>query len=261
MTHYLIYKITNLVNGKFYIGQHKTDNLEDNYWGSGLSIQRAIHKYGIENFVFTVLIDLKNEEEMNLLEELVVNEDFISRPDVYNMKVGGKGGWPSVKGEKNPMYGRRVQDCMTPEEVERWKANISKATSGENNPMYGHVWSDEARHQMSKSVKEAMKDPSIRQHISNVRKAQITTKTKEERILMTKPMSDALRGCKYWNNGIDTVLSKECPGKGWTLGNLSRSKTNTGRHWYNDGNRNVFCEVRPPGFSAGLIRKKKKSEN
>lgn len=101
-----------------------------------------------------------------------------------------------------------------------------------------------------------MKDPSIRQHISNVKKAQMATKTKEERRLMTKSMSDAVRGCKYWNNGIDTVLSKECPGEGWTLGNLSRSKTNTGRHWYNNGTHNVFCEVCPPGFSAGQIKKK-----
>ena len=42
MTHYLIYKITNLVNDKFYIGKHITDNIEDNYFGSGINVKRAI---------------------------------------------------------------------------------------------------------------------------------------------------------------------------------------------------------------------------
>ena len=43
-----IYKITNLINGKIYIGQDSNDRLD--YFGSGLLIKRAIKKYGKENF-------------------------------------------------------------------------------------------------------------------------------------------------------------------------------------------------------------------
>ena len=94
--HYLIYQTTNLVNGKIYIGKHETFNIEDNYFGSGNLIVAAIKKYGIENFEFKILIDLKSREEMNLLEKMVVTEEFCAREDVYNIKVGGEGGWDYI---------------------------------------------------------------------------------------------------------------------------------------------------------------------
>lgn len=91
--HYLIYQITNNVNGKIYIGKHETFNVDDDYFGSGKYLKRAIKKYGLENFTKTILIDLNNAEEMNLLETLVVNIEFLKRNDIYNLKPGGIGGF------------------------------------------------------------------------------------------------------------------------------------------------------------------------
>ena len=81
------------------------NRLNDTYFGSGKALKKDIEKYGKENFIFTLEIDLKNKEEMNLLEEMVVNKDFLARPDVYNIAKGGVDG-PCMYGNKNPFYGK-----------------------------------------------------------------------------------------------------------------------------------------------------------
>lgn len=101
MKHYLIYQVRNKLNGIIYIGQHQTENVDDGYMGSGLRIRRAIEKYGLENFEKTILFECSSKEEMNKKEAEIVNEDFIARDDVYNIKLGGEGGWDEVN--KNPL--------------------------------------------------------------------------------------------------------------------------------------------------------------
>lgn len=100
MKHYLIYQIRNKLNGMIYIGQHQTENLNDGYMGSGLRIQRAIEKYGIDNFEKTILFECSSEEEMNKKEAEIVNEDFIARDDVYNIIIGGSGNWDYINSNK-----------------------------------------------------------------------------------------------------------------------------------------------------------------
>jgi len=51
----IIYKTTNLVNGKIYIGQDMYDRPIKEYAGSGTIFKRAIKKYGIENFTKEIL--------------------------------------------------------------------------------------------------------------------------------------------------------------------------------------------------------------
>lgn len=85
---YTVYRITNRINGKTYIGKHKTLNLEDGYMGSGKLICRAIKKYGVENFNKEILFVLSSEEEMNDKEKELVKLDEMS----YNLCDGGQGG-------------------------------------------------------------------------------------------------------------------------------------------------------------------------
>jgi hypothetical protein len=73
MTYYGIYKITNLTNGKMYIGKHKTVNIDDGYMGSGIIIKHALKKYGTENFRKEWLMFCEDEEELNYMERVYVD--------------------------------------------------------------------------------------------------------------------------------------------------------------------------------------------
>ena len=86
---YIIYKVTNLINNKYYIGKHKTTKLDDGYMGSGKLIKRAIAKHGIENFQKDIICLCNSEQEMNDKEKelVVVNES------TYNLCPGGHGGF------------------------------------------------------------------------------------------------------------------------------------------------------------------------
>ena len=91
--YYTIYKITNKINGKIYIGAHKTKDINDKYMGSGTYLINAQNKYGIENFEKVILEIFDSSEEMYSKENEIVNEDFLKRDDVYNLKLGGQGGY------------------------------------------------------------------------------------------------------------------------------------------------------------------------
>lgn len=92
----MIYKTTNIINGKVYIGKHKTKDLNDGYLGSGKLLQRAIKKYGIENFTKEIMHLCETENEMDAKEREIVTEDFCLKEDTYNLCVGGQGGFSYI---------------------------------------------------------------------------------------------------------------------------------------------------------------------
>lgn len=93
MKYYTIYKITNKLNGRFYIGKHITEDLNDDYMGSGKLIKKAIEKYGIENFEKEVIRIYDNEHDMNIAESLLID---LNDKKIYNLQPGGKGSWSYI---------------------------------------------------------------------------------------------------------------------------------------------------------------------
>ena len=86
---YTIYKTTNKINNKIYVGIHKTSNPYDSYLGSGVALMDAIKIYGKHSFSKEVLHICKNKKEAIQMEADIVNEDFVKRRDTYNLTVGG----------------------------------------------------------------------------------------------------------------------------------------------------------------------------
>lgn len=177
--YYYVYQITNLINGKIYIGKHKSAKhpFDNDYYGSGKQITAAIEKYGIENFKKEILHYCSSLEEMADKEAEIVTEDFVKRKDTYNMHKGGPGGWDHYNGTKkhkinsskggkkraqdpnNPFYSKEFQDqcswtrepnrmkrlgqqANSPEAIKKKKETFKKIkhSQGKNNSQFGRIW-------------------------------------------------------------------------------------------------------------------------
>ncbi len=68
----IIYKTTNLINGKIYIGQDTKNNPK--YLGSGIIIEQAIKKYGSKNFKKEVIEFCTDQAELNDREKYWIKE-------------------------------------------------------------------------------------------------------------------------------------------------------------------------------------------
>lgn len=103
---YFTYQTKNLINGKTYIGVHKTKNINDGYIGNGIYRQscaireakrknipfiNAVVEYGYANFDRKVLSFFDSYEEALEEEKAIVNKDWVKCRENYNVSTGGLG--------------------------------------------------------------------------------------------------------------------------------------------------------------------------
>lgn len=136
---YIVYKVINLINNKFYIGVHRTNNINDEYMGSGKIIIRAIEKYGIDNFKKEIIGQFNNKIEAYDLERTLITDKLIKSEECYNLRPGGIGG-----DAFSHLSAKEYQKA-----IDSMRRN-RKDVSGINNANYGHKWTDKLKKRMSK---------------------------------------------------------------------------------------------------------------
>ncbi len=103
-----VYKITNKINNKIYIGCHQTNDLDDGYMGSGKYINRAYCKYGIDSFTKEILDFYPDVSSMFEAEASIVSREFVKEDTNYNLAVGGHGGFMGEDCYKSPIRSRKI---------------------------------------------------------------------------------------------------------------------------------------------------------
>jgi group I intron endonuclease len=90
--YYIVYKTTNHINGKIYIGRKLTKNLNDGYLGSGNHFKRALNKYGQDNFYREILEFCQDRKQLSEREIWWIAELDARNPIIgYNIGRGGEG--------------------------------------------------------------------------------------------------------------------------------------------------------------------------
>ena len=124
-----IYKTTNLINNKIYIGKHMSEKVSKTYKGSGKILKQAFKKYGKENFSCEVIATASTEDELNNLEAYWI-EWYNSRdPEIgYNIVAGGLGtsGYKHTEEAKQKMSKAKTGRKLT----EEWKKHVGEASRG-----------------------------------------------------------------------------------------------------------------------------------
>lgn len=156
--YYTIYKTTNLLNGKTYIGKHATNDPNDKYFGSGVAITRAISKYGVENFIKDILFIFDTEDEMNDKERELITQDMIDSQNTYNNSLGGQGG-RIVLYPDHPLY---YEVCRKISDAKLEKSDFYRELAIENHKhkkigMYGKRQSDKQKAAVGKMARERIR--------------------------------------------------------------------------------------------------------
>ena len=258
-----IYKITNKINGKIYIGQainintrwyhHKNNAFIKN---KNQALYQAMRKYGVDNFTIEQIDSAYSKDELNKKEIYWIEKyQSYKSSNGYNRTRGGDGGdtWSNrsdedkartsqllsmkLSGRSNPMSGGNAYANKTPEEMKAIADKKSKSLTGK-------VRSEEQRmhYRMSKiGDKNPMKHMTGDKHPNHGKKC------------YTSP--DESESC-YYTPGEEPDGWKQKMRYNLTVNRCGENNGAFGRHWYNNGERNVYEYECPEGYVKGMLKKK-----
>jgi len=168
-----VYVTTNIVNGKQYVGDHSTNDLNDEYLGSGNLIRHAIKKYKRENFKRKILKLFETKQEAFNDQELYIKKFKTLVPNGYNLSPSGghgtNGGYlseetkrkigvslsKSIKGRKlSEIHKQRLSEAHKGiKHTEETKKKLSELKKGQIPWIKGRHHTKETKRKISESGK------------------------------------------------------------------------------------------------------------
>lgn len=161
--YYYTYKIT-CTEGDFkdkvYYGQHKTNNLEDGYKGSGKKLEHYYKDYP-NSYIFEILEFYDNLEDLCVAESELINTHFY---DVNCLNVRNSGTTYVIPDEKYKEIGRKLSEKLKGRKLtDDWKRKIGEASKG-------HIVTKEMREAVSKAHKGMKMSDETRKKMSDAKR-------------------------------------------------------------------------------------------
>lgn len=239
-----VYKFTNRVNGKIYVGKHKYDKpeLDKNYLTSGVLINKSINKHGIENFNQEIVCTCESLEELNEKEIFYIDYFQCMYPVGYNLTKGGDGiseptpdiieknrQWHLGRKQSDESNRKRSETLKKVVHTEEWVEKIRQANKGQTVSKYQRELSSK-RHKNTSWYNDGVSEFMLFDH--EVREGLVKGRLKN-------PFPNQT-GVPKSKESIDKV-----------------SKSMRGRLWYNNGEQEIMIKPEnvPVGFVRGRLKK------
>ena len=220
---YYIYEITNNINGKKYIGKRvtKKDINKDVYMGSGLLLEKAKLKYGIENFSKQILEICNSKDQLSEREIYYISlVNAPKNPMYYNVASGGEGGNTYVGKtiEELEEIKRKIQENRKFNgHTEETKAKISekkiKNYCKEKHPLYGKHHSEETKRKLSEKNKGQVFSEERNKKVSVSTFGGKNHKARKVKCIETSEIFDCIADVERKHNIDRHKIISSCKGK------------------------------------------------
>lgn len=234
MVYGYIYKVTNLINGKIYIGQ-TTLGFDERYHGGIHSthnkhLKRAIEKYGVDNFLVEKEYDhAMTKEDLDRLEIFYIKEFKSTDPNFGYNKTTGGGSYTFTQEVKNKISQAKKGTIVS----EETKQKLSQIRKGSGNSRFGITLSEEQKAKISKSVSEAIigeNNPMYGKHHTESTKQKISlANSKRVRCHTGEEFNSVDEGAKWCGLKGGSTICRSCKDPKKTGGR--HPITNEKLHW------------------------------